>query len=90
MQMLRVVCASTSVLRTLLPHEVISAITLGLHSVLLAGHTVGLARFLLVYGLFLLSLDLGVNLGAFGGLVAVMLGLLCLCQRNAIRAKVCF
>lgn len=83
-------CASMAVLRTLLPHEVITAVALGLNSILLAGHAVGFARLLLVDGLFLLGLELGVNLGALGGLVAVDLGLLCLYQRNALESQACF
>lgn len=62
-----------------MPHEVTTAVALRLDLVLLAGHAVGLAR-LLVDGLFLLGLELCVNLGAFGRLVAVKLGLLHLCQ----------
>lgn len=69
--------ASMAVLWTLLPHEVITAVALGLNLVLLAGHAISLARLLLVDGLFLLGLELCVNLGAFRGLVAVVLGRKC-------------
>lgn len=77
-------CASTAVLQMLLPHEVTTAVALGLSLVFLARQAVGLACLLLVDGLFLLGLQLGVNLGTLGGLVAVDLGLLRLCQRNAL------
>lgn len=76
-------CASTAVLQMLPPHEVTTAVALGLSLVFLARQAVGLAC-LLVDGLFLLGLQLGVNLGTLGGLVAVDLGLLRLCQRNAL------
>lgn len=61
-------------------HEIITSVTLGLDSVLLAGHAVSLARLLLVDGLFLLSLELCVNFGAFRGLVAMVLSLSYLCK----------
>lgn len=81
--------ASMAVLRTLLPREVITAVALGLNSVLLAGHAVGLTRLLVVDDLFLLGLELSVNLGAFGGLVAMGLGLMHLCQRIFMGTQSC-
>ena len=65
-----------AVARASVAHEFIAAVALGLDSVLLARHAIGLARLLVLDGLFLLGLELCVNLGTLGGLVAVGLGLL--------------